>query len=120
MADDGSGIVLVLIQKFLGAGEGNLVDVFIDVLGGHSYAMIGNSESAFFLINSDTDIELPQLSLKFSEGRESAYLLSGINSIADKLTQEDLMIAIEKFFDYGENILGRNPDFTCLHDIYLY
>ena len=67
MADNGVGIILIFAEEFLGAGECNLVDVFIDVLSGHSDAMVGDSEGAGFFVDFHFDAHFAEFSFVFAE-----------------------------------------------------
>ena len=51
MADDRFGFIFVFVDKFLGAGESDLVDVFVHLFGGHAYTMVRNGERLLLLIN---------------------------------------------------------------------
>ncbi len=115
MADNACGGVFVFIEELLGAGERYLVDIAVDILGGHAYAGVADSERAGLFVDSHTHIELTDLAFEFAERREGAQLLAGVDGVRDKLTEENLVVAIEKFFDDGENIFGRYPDSTFLH-----
>ena len=115
VADDGVGRVLVFGKEFLGAGEGNLVDVFVDVLGGHAYAAVGDGEGAFLLVDGDRDVEVAQLALIFAERRERAQLLGGVDGVAHQLAQKNLVVAVQKFLDYRKNVVGGYTNCSFLH-----
>ena len=44
MTDDGIGIFLVFIKEVIGSGESNLIDVFVDFFGGHTYASVADGD----------------------------------------------------------------------------
>ena len=115
MSDDGSGIVFILFKEFLSTGKCNLVDVFVDIFGGHAYSVVADGKSAGFFVHSHFYIHLSELSLEFAKGREGLELLSRVDSIAHELAKENLMVGIEKLLDYRKNIIGGNSDFTFLY-----
>ena len=115
MPDDSFGFVLVLVDKLLGAGESNLVDVLIDLLGAHAYAMIADSEGFLILINTYAYADVAEFALERTGGGESLEFLRGIHSIADQLTKENLVVGIQEFFDYGENVVRCYPNVTFAH-----
>ena len=51
-------LVLVFLEEFAGRREGYLVDVFIYLLGGHTYAVVDYAEYLFLLVELDFDLEL--------------------------------------------------------------
>ena len=56
MADDAAIFALfglILLQKFLRAGEGDLADVFYDLVGGHADAVVDDFQRAGFLVDDD-------------------------------------------------------------------
>ena len=115
MADDSLCAVFVFVDKLLRAGESDLVDVFIHLLGGHSDTMIGNGQGLLGLINTYAHAKVAQITLHFTNGRQSLQFLRSIDGIGDQLTQEDLMIRIQKFLDDGEDIITRHPNITFTH-----
>ena len=115
MADDSLCTVFVFVDKLLRAGESDLVDVFIHLLGGHSDTMIGNGQGLLGLIYTYAHAKVAQVALHFTNGRQSLQFLRSIHGIRDQLTQEDLMIRIQKFLDDGEDIITRHPNITFTH-----
>ena len=105
MPDDGLGFVLVLVDKLLGAGESNLVDVLIDLLGRHAYTMVADGECLLILINSYAYADVAKLAFEHTGGGQSLEFLRGVHSVADQLTKKNLVIGIQEFFDDGEDVV---------------
>ena len=92
MTDDGFSLVLILAEELLRAGECNLVDILVHLLCCHSYSVILNSEGLFVLVDNDTHTHIAQITFGFAYGSKCLEFLSGIHSIADKLTQKNLVV----------------------------
>lgn len=56
--------------------------------------------------------EVALFALEVAALGQGLQLLRGIYSVRYHLTQENLMVRIEKLFDDGENVFSRNPDVT--------
>ena len=110
-----NGLILVLRHKLLGTREGDLVDVLIDLLGCHTDTRVRYGQRASRLIDRNTNGQIAQLALELANRRERAQFLRCIYGIRNQLTQENLVIRIEKFFDDGENIFSCYPNFSVLH-----
>ncbi len=67
MTDYGIGIILIFFKEFLGSRKCNLVDVFLNVVGSHTDAMVGNRQSASLLIDGYADIHLAQHTFEFTK-----------------------------------------------------
>ena len=115
VSDDLVGVVFVLVEEVGDARKGYLVDVLVDFFLGHSDASVADGERALVFVEADVDGQVAQLSLEVALVGECLQLLRGVDGIADHLAQEYFMITVEKFFDDGENVLGRNPDVAFLH-----
>ena len=120
MADDVVGIVLVLLQEVAHAREGDLVDVLVDLLLGHADTVVADGDRALVGIEVDADGQVAQLVLVLALRCQGLHLLRGVDGVAHHLAEENLVIAVEKLFDDGEDVLGRNPDVTFLHVIYFF
>ena len=119
VTDDRIGILLVLIQEVVGAGEGYLIDILVDFLGGHTNAAVADGDGASFCVHAHGDLQLAHLALEISLAGEGLQLLCCIHGVADNLADEDLMIRIEEFLDDRKNVLGRYTDITFLHDVFI-
>ena len=114
MADDGLGLVLVLVEEVGDAGEGNLVDVLVDLLGRHADAAVGDGERAGLLIEGDADGEVAQVAGEVACRGEGLHLLRGVHGVADHLAKEYLVVGIQKLLDDGEDVLRRYSNITFL------
>ena len=114
MTDDGLG-VLVFLEKLTGAGEGDLVDVLLDLVGRHADTPVAHGERAGLLVDDDLDLELAQLALVLTLAGERLQLLGGIHSVGHHLADENVAVAVEKFFDDGEDVLRRHTNVSCFH-----
>ena len=110
MADDGVCVVLVFFQEFLGTRECYLVDVFLDVVGGHADAMVGHGKCACLLVDSNLHTHIVERALEVAESGESFQFLGRVDGIGYQFAQKDFVIAVEKFFDNGEDVFGCYPD----------
>ena len=117
MADDVVGIVLVLLEEVGDAREGNLVDVFVNLLLGHADTVVADGDGTLVGIEVDAYGQVAQIVLVLTVSSEGLHLLCGVDGVADHLAEEYLMIAVEKLFDDGEDVLSRNPDVTFLHSV---
>ena len=113
MADD--SLILVLVEELLGTRECNLVDVLVDLLGGHTDTAVGDGQRLGILVGGDVDSQITQLAVHDTRRRECLEFLCCVYSIRNQFAQEDFVIRVEKLFDYGEDVFGRYPDFTCCH-----
>ena len=118
VADDGVCVILVLVEEVVGSRESNLVDVLLDFVSRHADTVIANGNGFGVFIDADTNLQVAHLTLEVAFACKGLELLSGIDSITDDFANKYFVVAIEKLFDDGEDILGCNPDVTLFH-IYL-
>ena len=52
------GLVLVFLNEVGGSGEGDLVDIFVHLFGGHSYTVIYEGKSLAFVVALYIDASL--------------------------------------------------------------
>ena len=105
VADNGGGVVLVLLNELLGTGEGNLVDVAVHLFGCHADAVVGDSECLFLLVDEDAYTKVAEFAFGIAHRGEGLELLRGIDGVADEFAQEYLMVAVEELFDDGEDVV---------------
>ena len=119
VSDDGGGIVLVFLQEVGGSAEGNLVDVAVNLFGGHTDTAVADGEGAGFGVNLHFDGEVLCVAHVFAFGGEGLQFLRGVDGVGHNLTQEDFVVAIEEFLDDGEDVLGGDTDvsFLLCHNI---
>ena len=110
-----NGLVLILLHELLGAREGDLVDVFVHLLGRHADAAVGHGERFLLLVGGDADRHVAQIALGLADRREGFQLLGGVHGVRNQLAQENFMVRVEEFLDDGENVLRRNSDFSVFH-----
>ena len=104
VADDAALVIAgVILQKFLGAGKGHLVDVLFHFLGGHANAVIGEAQFARFLIHRDGD---PQILAGVA--LEHFILGDGVTAVADHFADENVLIGIQPALDDRHDILRVN------------
>ena len=117
MADYAVGRVLILRQEFFGARESNLVDIFVDIVGGHSDTVVADGQRSGLGVDLHCHLGVAYLTLEVAERRERAELLGSVHGIADELTQKNFVVAVEEFLYDGEYIFGRNPNrpLLCCH-----
>ncbi len=115
VAYDAVGAVLVFGQELFRSGEGYLIDVFVKIIGVHADAMVAHCQCAGFFIDAHAHIQCAQFSFEFAESGQCAELLCGIYGIAYKLTQKNLVVAVQELLDYRKDILGGYTYFAFLH-----
>ena len=115
VSDDGVGVVLVLVQEVACSAEGNLVDVFLDFICCHAYTVVAHGDGLVFLVEGDSHLQVAHLTLEVAFPGQGLELLSGVYCIAHNLTDENLVVAVEKLFDDGEDVLCCNPNVTLFH-----
>ena len=116
MADDGVGILLVFLEEVVGAREGNLVDILVNLLGGHTDAAVADGQRASVLVHFNLYLEFAHFAGKFTLGGQRLEFLRGIYGVADEFAQEDVVVTVKKFLDDRKDVFGRNSDITFLHD----
>ena len=62
-----NGLVLILLHELLGAREGDLVDVFVHLLGRHADAAVGHGERFLLLVGGDADRHVAQIALGLAD-----------------------------------------------------
>ena len=118
MTNNGVCVLLVFIKEVVSSRECNLIDVFVNLFLGHADTTVAHGQCAFILVDANVYGQVASLFLQLALAGKSLQLLRGIDSIAHNLTDKDVMVTIEKLFDDGEDVLGRNPDVALLsHNI---
>ena len=110
MTDNGVGTVFIFCQEILGAREGNLIDIFVNILGCHTDAVITDGKRAGLFIDFDIHTCVAHLTLEIAERCKSIQLLGGVDCVRHQLAQKDFVVAVKKFLDDGENVLGGYTD----------
>ncbi len=120
MSDNGVGVLLIFVQEVGGAAEGYLIDVAVYLVGGHADAAVGDGDGSCLGVEVDAHLEVAQLALEVALAGERLEFLRGVAGVAYNLAKENLVIAIEKLFDDGEDVLSCNPNVSTLHFILVY
>ena len=111
----GIGIVLVFVEEVVDAREGNLVDILVYLLLGHSDASVADGQRAGILVQAYSYRQVAQLSGEVAFLGEGLQLLRSIRSVRHHLAEEYLVIRIQELFNYGEDVLCSNPDVALCH-----
>ena len=114
MSDNGIGIILIFLQEVVSAGEGYLVDIFVDFIGCQSQAAVGYGQG--ILAQGDVDGEVAQVALEVAHRGKGLQLLCGVHGIGHQFAEEDFVVAIQEFLDDGEYILCGYPNISFLHN----
>ena len=92
VADYGVGVVLVFVEEVVYAGECNLVDVFVDFLFGHAYAVVAYCQSLVLFVKRYAHGQVAKLSLELAFLCQCLHLLRCVNGVAYHFTQENLVV----------------------------
>ena len=65
------------------------------------------------------DGEVAQLALEVTHRGESLQLLGGVHSVGYQFAKENLVVAIQEFFDDGEYVFSGYPNVSFLHISYV-
>ena len=90
MADDCVRFLFVFFQEIFCTGEGHLVDIPFDFLGGHADSVVADGDSLGFSINGDVDTTFFRFRAVACHCRHATFA-DGIRSVADQFPQKDLM-----------------------------
>ena len=115
MSDDGIGRILVFVEEVGYTREGNLIDVLVNLLFGHTNASVADSQRLSLLVECNSDSHVAQFALEVATIGQRLHLLCGVDGIRYHLAEEYFMITVEKLFDNGEYVLCRNPNVAFLH-----
>ena len=95
-----------LLHELLGAGAGDGAEAVDEVSLGHADAGIPDGDGAGLLVGDDAD---PELGLAVEHGLVGealvADLVEGIAGVADELTKEDVLVAVERVDDEAEQLV---------------
>ena len=104
MADDAALVFAgIILEEFLGAGKGHLVDVLFHFLRGHADAVVGEAKLARFLVHGDGDA---QILVRFA--LEHFILGDGVAAVADHLADENILVGIQPALDHRHDVLGMD------------
>ena len=104
VADDAALVVflaaVIILEELLGAGESDLIDISLHLVGGHADAGIGDANLLVLLVHGHGNGHR-----LLRAGVEHAELGDGVAAVAHDLAQEDILIRIQPALDNGHNIL---------------
>ena len=81
MPDDGLGVVLVFLHELLGAGERDLVDVLIHLLGRHTDAVVRNRQRAGLRVGRHGNAQAFDIALELARRSQRLQFLRGVHGI---------------------------------------
>ena len=107
-------LVFVFLKELSGGGEGDLVDVLVNLFGRHADSVVDDLESLFLLVQFDPDFQVSEFAVEFAVRGEGLHLLGRVHGVGHKFPQENLVVRIQKLLDDREYVLCRHPDLSCL------
>ena len=119
MTDHGRRIHLALVffHEFLRAGKGHLVDVFFYIFGSHADAAVDDADLFLLLVHLHANRQVAHFAFELAQIGQVLQFVGGVHRVGDQLPQEDFVVAVEEFFDDGENILRGDIDFSSCHNV---
>ena len=116
MTDDVSGVVaFVFGEEVLRAGEGDLVDIAIDLLGGHTDTAVDYMDGFVVFVDLHVDGEIAEFAVGLAQTDKRFEFLCGIYCVGNQFSKENLVVRIQEFLDHGKDIFCLYINFTCLH-----
>ena len=92
-----------------------MVDVLVDFFFGHSDAAVADGEGFCFLVPNDLDGGVAFDGRDLSKFRKGLALLGSIYRVGYQLPQENLVIAVQEFFDDWKNVFRLDIDVSSCH-----
>ena len=105
MSNDSLSLVFILIDELFGAGESDLVDELVHFIGRHTDTSVADGKGFLVLIDNNADSEVAEFALEITYRSKCFEFLRSVHGITNQLTEEDLVVGIEKFLDYGEDVV---------------
>ena len=109
-------LLLELLHELRGSGEGDLVDVLVDLFFGHADAGIPDGQGLGVGVEQDVDLRAIGVALNLSDPNQGLALLGGVHGVGHELSQEDLVVAVEELFDDRKDVFRLYVDLALLHD----
>ena len=121
MSDDliARRLVLVFLKEVLCAGEGDIIDIFPDLVRCHTQSVIRKRHR--LLVRIDGHIDAPLIivrQLTLTHQRQLLPFRDGIAPVGDDLTDKNIMVGIQPLLDDGKHIFtvyGKIPLFRHTH-----
>ena len=102
-------LVLVLLQKTLRTGKGDLIDVGFYFVCGHTNSVIDKGQCLFFGVgNHINPVLLPFRRFIFAHQRKLFQFSNRITTIGNHFTDKNIVIRIQPLFNNRKNIFGSN------------
>ena len=100
---------LVLVNEFSSAGESDLCDILLHLIGRHTDTVILEFQCFFLVVDIDGDLRFITLG-KFDLSDRIQFLSLGdrITAVGNQLTDKNILVRIHPLFDNRENILTVN------------
>ena len=100
------GFILILLKKFRCAGKGDLSNVLLHLVGGHTDTVIDKFQGFVFRVHNDLNPGLIVLrKFIFTHSIQLFQLGDCIAAVGDKLADKDVVVGIHPFLYYRENII---------------
>ena len=115
------GLILILVDEVRRTGEGNLIDILLDLLCGHTDTVILEGDGLMLGIDDHIDSALIICRLRpLADEAQLLQLRDRITCVGDLLTYEDILIGIHPLLDDREYVFRIDRKCTLLcHTIYL-
>ena len=108
-------LLLELLHEFGGAGEGDLVDVLVDLLLAHADAGIADGQRLGLAVEDDVHLGAVGIAFDFANPDQGLALLSGVDGVGDELPQENLVVAVKELLDDRKDVFRLYVDLALLH-----
>ena len=111
------GLVLILLQESGRAGEGDLVDIFLHLFGGHAKSGVDEFQGFLFRVHDHADAVLVAFRIGVLADEGQLFQLGdGVAAVGHQLTEENVVIGIQPFFNNRKNIFavdGKTSMLIC-------
>ena len=67
MADDGVGGIFVFFEELFGSGECYLIDIFLNVFGGHADTVVADGKCAGGFVDGHAHVHVAEFAFVFAE-----------------------------------------------------
>ena len=93
MADDVGGVgAFVFLHKLLGAGEGDLVDIFLHLFFGHTDTAVDDAEGFGIFVHLHLDGHVAQFHIGLAEAHQGFHLLRSVYSVGNQFPKEYFLV----------------------------
>jgi len=110
-----SSTLLELLHELLGTRASDCTEAVDEISLGHTDTSILDGEGAMFLVRDDTNAHLRLgFELRLVSEAEVTDLIKSITAVADKLTKEDILVAIESVNDKAQKLVKISGELELL------